>query len=123
MSNTLNIAATFPTLSAAVESLGWDLSYNEKEGRRKIDRIEEIASSDFYLTEEGRIFYVLECDTMLLNEFARADLFSSCIHDGLFRLAEIAEDKITFSDAFLPRTEETRRSVKGSGLMLSLAPV
>ena len=123
MSITLNITATFPTLTAAVESLGWDLSYNEKEARRTIQRIESMDSCDFAVTEEGRIFYVLECDTRLLNEFAKADLFSSCIHDGLFRLAEIAEDKITFSDAFLPRTKEMRQSVKGSGLMLSLASV
>ena len=121
MTNKLNITATIPTLTEAVKTLGWDLSYNEKEARRTMRKIETMASSDFYLTEGGRIFYVVECDTTLLNEFAKADLVSTCIHSGLFRLAEIANKTISLSEPFLPRTKAVRQAVKGSGQMLSLA--
>jgi len=123
MTKTMTITATFPTLTAAVESLGWDLSYNEKEAGRTMRQVKSMASSDFAVTKEGRIFYVIECDTTLLKEFERADLFSSCIHSSPFRLAEIANGMITFSDAVFPRTKEMRRSVKGTGLMLSTASV
>lgn len=121
MSIKISIAATLPTLAEAVAALGWDLSYNEAEAGRKMRKIEAMASSGFYVTEDGRIFYVVECDTVLLNEFTQTDLFSSVIDSGLFRLAEITGNTISLSAPFLPRTNAVRQAVNGSGQMLSLA--
>ena len=121
MSIKISIAATLPTLAEAVAALGWDLSYNEAAAGRKMRKIAAMASSGCYGTEAGRLVYVVECDTVLLNEFTQTDLFSSVIDSGLFRLAEITGNTISLSAPFLPRTNAVRQAVNGSGQMLSLA--
>jgi hypothetical protein len=118
MSNIIKIASRHETLAAAVAAAKIDLSYNEELALRDIRNHDKSGRlSDITLGEDGKVYYVYNCDVKLLHKY---EPFHSCLDDSPFHLTFIHEGTIEIWD-HLPvgRDGKTRATLAKGGCIVT----
>lgn len=114
---TIKITATFPTLAAAVDASGIDLSYNPQAAAESIALIDNPprrwreqgtkGCSEAYLLADGRIAYRYSCDLTLINIWTP---FVSTLSDGCFYPVSIVNNAFNVYTE-LPLPKSNRRNL------------
>lgn len=107
----IKIKSIHSSLSEAVELSGLDLSYNEREARQTIARLEkDDRVVSVLIADDGRIFFLYSADIPLLHEFQP---FFSCLSDSKLVLAYYSHDskEVVITDGRIDKSGQTRKDI------------
>lgn len=122
MNTTIRIKSIHNRIGEAVIEAKTDLSFNPQEAWTTIASLDmpqrSIPVTKAYVTEDNEIYYIYECDIMLLNKL---ELFSHGINNSPFSLVSIDEaaKTITITKPMFKKTAAVREMAKNASWILT----
>ena len=104
---TIQIRSRHSSVADAVTAANLDLSYNITVAKKKIADI-DLNARQAFVTEEGKVMFVFNCDIPILQEFSP---FSSCVDNRPFAIAFINKMILSVTDPLMQKNKESRKTI------------
>jgi hypothetical protein len=104
---TIQIKSRHSSLASAVDAANMDLSYNKGLAEQSIRSI-DLNCRQAFVTEDGKVMFVFECDIPILQEFRP---FSSCLDSRPFSIAFLDKLTMSITDPLFCKNKEGRKGI------------
>ena len=104
---TIQIRSRHSSVADAVTAANLDLSYNITVAKKKIADI-DLNVCQAFVTEEGKVMFVFNCDIPILQEFSP---FSSCVDNRPFAIAFLNKMIMSVTDPLMQKNKESRKAL------------
>jgi hypothetical protein len=104
---TIQIRSRHSSVADAVTAANIDLSYNVPVAKKKIADL-DLNVRQAFVTEEGKVMFVYNCDIPILQEFSP---FSSSVDNRPFAIAFIDKMIMSVTDPLMQKNKESRKAL------------